>query len=110
MWCDIQSMLALDPTHARLSSLVARALQGCVALLLDAGVDPSQGMPRNGETALMVAAMHDCTDVCAQLIAAGADVNAVSASGTTALANAINYQHTECIVLLTGAGATGYYA
>lgn len=79
---------------------------GAVRTLLDGGADP--GLANGfGETALMWSARTQQTpEITEMLLVAGADVNAVSADGWTALDIANNYGSLPVIEALRGAGAT----
>ena len=58
-----------------------------------------------GYTALILAAGNGHTAYVSVLVQAGADVNAVDASGTTALHIAANWRRESCVSLLMQAGA-----
>ena len=61
---------------------------------------------RGGWTPLMVACQEGDLDVVSSLIGHGADVNAVSEQGASALATARQKDKGDIVALLEGAGAT----
>lgn len=65
------------------------------------GVDIDEGLL----TPLMVSARAGCRECLSLLLAAGADVNAVSPAGQTALHLAAEAGHTDAVTALLGAGA-----
>lgn len=82
----------------------------CKALML-AGANvnamsvPGRTAGELGYTALYGAAQSGHTDVCNDLLAAGANVNAVSDMHYTALHHAAQYGHTDTCAALVAAGA-----
>ena len=98
-------------SHAREARHPAEALQaagrngrtGIIRSLLDAGVPVDAGLP--GYSALMHASARGHVKAARYLIESGADLNAVSVSGSTPLALAKENQRTELIELLREAGA-----
>ncbi|KAJ8673190.1 hypothetical protein QAD02_004452 [Eretmocerus hayati] len=73
--------------------------------LLSYGADANLRLPHNGETALHVASRRGLINIVTSLLKFGADVDAVSKSGHTALGLAIRYQHPPCVECLLGFGA-----
>jgi len=80
----------------------AVGMSSLVRKLLDAGADPNGG---HGATALMAAARAGSTASAILLIAAGADINAVTEDGDTALHDAEYYGHERIKTLLVENGA-----
>lgn len=86
------------------TALMLAALQGheeIVKLLLERKVDPNQA----GWNALHYAAFENRTKIASQLLAAGADVNALAPNGSTALMLAAKRGHLETVRLLVDAKA-----
>jgi RNA polymerase sigma factor (sigma-70 family) len=87
-WSDAEALAGRFPlAHARTPLILAagRGDRALVRLLLDRGaeVDARCGCAQ-GESALFTAALHGWADVAADLVAAGADVDAVNAAGLSA--------------------------
>jgi ankyrin repeat protein len=117
-WCDHQlgadplgymAMLRFD--HGRLG--LPRELPGTGAMaraLIDAGA-PVNGCPGDTETPLITAASCGDAEVAQVLIAAGADIDAISAPDSGGVPNATALQHaavfgmTEVVDVLVAAGA-----
>lgn len=103
------AMLRFD--HRRLGSSGDLPDTGAVArALIDAGA-PVDGHPGDRETPLITAASYGDAEVARVLVAAGADVNAVSTPNSggvpsgTALQHAAVYGMTEVVDVLVAAGA-----
>lgn len=76
-----------------------------VLALLEHGADPTARETWRGQTALMWAAAERHAGVVGPLVAAGAEVNGVSAGGFTPLMFAVRLGHIETVDALLGAGA-----
>jgi uncharacterized protein len=86
------------------TALAIAALQGqdeIVQLLLDRKIDPNQ----SGWSALHYAAFENRAKIVTQLLAAGAEINALAPNGSTALMLAAKRGHLETVRLLVGAKA-----
>ena len=93
--------------------LMAAARAGSLAvveLLLPRGVDVNAREPDRRQTALMFAAAGRHRDVAEALVAAGADVNAASTGGSTALHFAVQQTDIPTARLLLDAGASVHAA
>ena len=93
--------------------LMAAARAGSLAvveLLLPRGVDVNASEPGRRQTALMFAAAGKHRDVAEALIAAGAEVNAASKGGSTALHFAVQQTDIPTARLLLDAGASVHAA
>lgn len=71
--------------------------------LISSGADLSVVDPTRGSTALILAAGLGLPDVCAQLVEAGADVNATNADGLTPLLAACAHEQAKCALFLAAA-------
>lgn len=77
-----------SPAHRELLGQVVHGQAGCFEALLKAGLDPDTRM-EDGSTLLMSAVANEQLDKVHMLLEAGADVNAVTPGGRTALGTAM---------------------
>lgn len=86
-----------------LAELIVRGNAAALKAALGKGADPNARDPRNGTTALILAAFLGRVDIAKMLLAAGADLKAVNDDGSTALSVAeLDWATTEYIASVFG--------
>ena len=102
---EIVAMLAEASTYGwdALAALIVGGNTAALKAALGKGADPNARDPRDGTTALILAAFLGRTDIAKMLLAAGADLKAVNDDGSTALSVAeLDWATTEYIASMFG--------